>query len=260
MSVHSRREREGGPLQESSVSRVSRCCYCCCCDDDSLDDGETRMPSPHCLCSRTCHIICISLYISCIASATATASVSPPASACPSHNVLRHSQTGKVKRNNPLFPPTQHDDIQSQKKSQQNTQATTKTGNNSQRVPPRERERIVSHLSILVENIQPAFARPRVRLEKELHRGMRARAYHGVYLWAIRISSEQPCLIVHQGGLARTVRRQSCERNRCVVGVFVPPASPPPSFIPTTTSPRALELESSQVAPSSHDSHHRAQI
>lgn len=109
-------EREGGGLQESSVSRVSRCCYCCCCDDDSLDDGETRMPSPHCLCSRTCHIICISLYISCIASATATASVSPPASACPSHNVLRHSQTGKVKRNNPLFPPTQHNDIQSQKK------------------------------------------------------------------------------------------------------------------------------------------------
>lgn len=166
----------------------------------------------------------------------------------------------KSKETTPFFPQRNTTTYKAKKKSQQNTQATTKTGNNSQRVPPRERERIVSHLSILVENIQPAFARPRVRLEKELHRGMRARAYHGVYLWAIRISSEQPCLIVHQGGLARTVRRQSCERNRCVVGVFVPPASPPPSFIPTTTSPRALELESSQVAPSSHDSHHRAQI
>lgn len=132
----------------------------------------------------------------------------------------------KSKETTPFFPQRNTTTYKAKKKANKTLKQQQRREIIARESPP-ERERIVSHLSILVENIQPAFARPRVRLEKELHRGMRARAYHGVYLWAIRISSEQPCLIVHQGGLARTVRRQSCERNRCVVGVFVPPASPP---------------------------------
>lgn len=162
----------------------------------------------------------------CIGTATAiaTASVSPPAPACPSHNVLRHFPGIRdQKKQTPFFPTQQtRRRTKAKTKADKTLKATAKTRNNSQRIPPRERERIVSHLSILVENIQPDSARPRVRLEKELHRGMRARAYHGVYLWAIRISSEQPCLIVHQGGLAQTTRRRSFERSRCVVGVLVP--------------------------------------
>lgn len=196
-------------------------------NDDSQNGGDTCIPSPHCLRSRTCHIICICFCIaSATATATATASVSPPAPVCPSHNVLRHFPSIRdQKKQTPFFPAQQTQRrTKAKTKANKTLKATTKTGKNSQRTPPRERERIVSHLSILVENIQPASARPRVRLEKELHRGMRARAYHGVYLWAIRISSEQPCLIVHQGGLARTIRRRSCERNRCVVGVLVPPS------------------------------------
>lgn len=34
-----------------------------CSNDDSQDGGETCIPSPHCLRSRTCHIICISLFL-----------------------------------------------------------------------------------------------------------------------------------------------------------------------------------------------------
>jgi hypothetical protein len=118
---------------------------------------------------------------------------------------------------------------------------------------------MVSHLFLLRISSQllPDHGSGSRKEPRNLHRAMRARISWGIFVgdpdfFRATMSDRTP------GGPGPDDSSSELrERSRCVVGVLVPPSSPPPSIIPTTTPPRALERESSQVAPSSHDSHHR---